>query len=144
MPQPQRLLAFLTEATRRTAPLTADLPEEQLTLVFGLLGSGNRKRCSLIFHRWLAAEAASHLRLAHDARAPLLADSALPQLVARDKASQGIDGARPHQGRVGRRRPRTGGGAKFPRPRHGFGLERFGLYFHRIWEIGRMELHQWR
>ncbi|KAK1642761.1 hypothetical protein QYE76_060566 [Lolium multiflorum] len=53
---------------------TAELPEELLAAVFGLLGSGDRKRCSLVSRRWLAAEAASRLRLrlALDARAPLL------------------------------------------------------------------------
>ncbi|CAN6178150.1 unnamed protein product [Urochloa humidicola] len=84
-------------------------------------------------HRWLTAEATSHLHLA--------LDSARPRLVARDGASPAIGGARPHQVRAGRRRPRTSDGAKFPRPRHGFSLERFGLYFHRTGEIGRVELH---
>ncbi|KAK1574491.1 hypothetical protein QYE76_017935 [Lolium multiflorum] len=51
---------------------TAELPEELLAAVFGLLGSGERKRCSLVSRRWLAAEAASRLRLALDARDPLL------------------------------------------------------------------------
>lgn len=62
---------------------TAELPEELLALVFGLLSSGDRKRCSLVCRRWLSVEAASRLRLALDARAPLLADSALPRLLAR-------------------------------------------------------------
>ncbi|CAL5090465.1 unnamed protein product [Urochloa decumbens] len=78
---PQHLLASLAEAAGEDH--TADLPEELLALVFGLLGSGDRKRCSLVCRRWLAAEAASRLRLALDARAPLLADSALPRLLAR-------------------------------------------------------------
>jgi F-box/leucine-rich repeat protein 7 len=56
-----------------TQGYTADLPEELLAVVFGLLGSGDRKRCSLVCRRWLAAEAASGLRLALDTRAPLLA-----------------------------------------------------------------------
>nr|XP_051202515.1 F-box protein At1g47056-like [Lolium perenne] len=51
---------------------TAELPEELLAAVFGLLGSGDRKRFSLVSRRWLAAEAASRLRLALDARDPLL------------------------------------------------------------------------
>lgn len=63
---------------------TAELPEELLAVVFGLLGSGDRKRCSLVCRRWLAAEAASRLRLALDARAPLLA--AAPGLLARFSA----------------------------------------------------------
>ncbi|KAL5201174.1 hypothetical protein ABZP36_035528 [Zizania latifolia] len=60
---------------------TADLPEELLAVVFGLLGSGDRKRCSLVCRRWLAVEATSRLRLALDARAPLLA--AAPGILAR-------------------------------------------------------------
>ncbi|KAL5206419.1 hypothetical protein ABZP36_034628 [Zizania latifolia] len=60
---------------------TADLPEELLAVVFGLLGSGDRKRCSLVCRRWLAVEAASRLRLALDARAPFLA--AAPGILAR-------------------------------------------------------------
>lgn len=62
---------------------TADLPEELLALVFGLLGSGDRKRCSLVCRRWLVVEAASRFRLAIDARASPLAESALPRLLAR-------------------------------------------------------------
>ncbi|XP_047048733.1 F-box protein At1g47056-like [Lolium rigidum] len=63
---------------------TAELPEELLAVVFGLLGSGDRKRCSLVSRRWLAAEAASRLRLALDARAPLLA--AAPGILRRFSA----------------------------------------------------------
>lgn len=79
---PPQLLASIAEVPARE-DRTADLPEELLALVFGLLGSGDRKRCSLVCRRWLAAEAASRLRLALDARAPLLADEALPRLLAR-------------------------------------------------------------
>uniref|UniRef100_A0A0D9XBC0 Uncharacterized protein n=1 Tax=Leersia perrieri TaxID=77586 RepID=A0A0D9XBC0_9ORYZ len=60
---------------------TAELPEELLAVVFGLLGSGDRKRCSLVCRRWLSIDAASRLRLALDARAPLHA--ALPPILAR-------------------------------------------------------------
>ncbi|CAD6219923.1 unnamed protein product [Miscanthus lutarioriparius] len=78
---PPQVLSSIAEAAGEDH--TADLPEELLALVFGLLGSGDRKRCSLVCRRWLAVEAASRLRLALDARAPLLADSALPRLLAR-------------------------------------------------------------
>ncbi|XP_066374615.1 F-box protein At1g47056-like [Miscanthus floridulus] len=78
---PPQVLSSIAEAAGEDH--TADLPEELLTLVFGLLGSGDRKRCSLVCRRWLAVEAASRLRLVLDARAPLLADSAVPRLLAR-------------------------------------------------------------
>ncbi|KQJ86909.1 hypothetical protein BRADI_4g08400v3 [Brachypodium distachyon] len=71
-------------AAAATADYTSDLPEELLAVVFGFLGSGDRKRCSLVCRRWLAAEAASRLRLALDARAPLLA--AAPGILARFSA----------------------------------------------------------
>ena len=54
---------------------TTDLPEELLTLVFLLLGSVNRKRCSLVCRRWLSVKASSCLRLTLDARALLLTES---------------------------------------------------------------------
>uniref|UniRef100_A0A0E0AZH1 Uncharacterized protein n=1 Tax=Oryza glumipatula TaxID=40148 RepID=A0A0E0AZH1_9ORYZ len=60
---------------------TADLPDDLLAVVFGLLGSADRKRCSLVCRRWLSVDAASRLRLALDARAPLHA--ALPGILAR-------------------------------------------------------------
>ncbi|WVZ64015.1 hypothetical protein U9M48_013601 [Paspalum notatum var. saurae] len=81
LPAPPKVLVSIAEAAGDDH--TADLPEELLSLVFGLLGSGDRKRCSLVCRRWLAVEAASRLRLALDAKAPLLADSALPRLLAR-------------------------------------------------------------
>jgi F-box/leucine-rich repeat protein 7 len=51
---------------------TADLLEELLALIFGLLGSGNHKRCSLVCFRGLAVKATSRLRLMLDPRALLL------------------------------------------------------------------------
>ncbi|XP_010943193.1 F-box protein At1g47056 [Elaeis guineensis] len=51
---------------------TADLPDECLALIFQSLGSGDRKRCSLVCRRWLAVEGQSRHRLALDARAALL------------------------------------------------------------------------
>ncbi|XP_066341885.1 F-box protein At1g47056-like [Miscanthus floridulus] len=76
---PPQVLSSIAEAAGEDH--TADLPEELLALVFSLLGSGNRKRCSCVCRHWLAVEAASGLRLALDARAPLLANSALPCLL---------------------------------------------------------------
>ncbi|OEL19819.1 F-box protein, partial [Dichanthelium oligosanthes] len=81
VPPPLQLLSSIAKAAGEYH--TADLPEELLALVFGLLGSGNRKRFSLICRRWLAAEAASRLRIVLDARSPLLADSTLPHLLVR-------------------------------------------------------------
>ncbi|RLM80296.1 F-box protein [Panicum miliaceum] len=66
-PAPAALLASIAEAAGGE-DRTADLPEELLALVFGLLGSGDRKRCSLVCRRWHTVEAASRLHLALDAR----------------------------------------------------------------------------
>ncbi|CAL9073970.1 unnamed protein product [Musa acuminata var. zebrina] len=60
---------------------TEDLPDECLALVFQSLGSGDRKRCSLVCRRWLAVEGQSRHRLALDARAALL--EAAPAIFAR-------------------------------------------------------------
>ncbi|KAG2651729.1 hypothetical protein PVAP13_1NG309619 [Panicum virgatum] len=57
-----QLLAFVAEAVGEE-DRPADLPEELLVLVFGPLGSDNRKPCSLICCRWLNVEAASHARI---------------------------------------------------------------------------------
>lgn len=78
---PPQILSSIADAVGEDH--TADLPEELLALVFGLLGSGDRKRCSLVCRRWLVVEAASRFRLAIDARASPLAESALPRLLAR-------------------------------------------------------------
>ena len=66
-----QLLASVVEAGGREGRI-ASLPEELLALVFGMLGSGNCKHCSLVCCRWLAIKAASRLRLMLDARVPLL------------------------------------------------------------------------
>ncbi|XP_037433872.1 F-box protein At1g47056-like [Triticum dicoccoides] len=78
---PRFCSAAAAEDAAAEADYTSDLPEELLAVVFGLLGSGDRKRCSLVCRRWLATEASSRLRLALDARAPLLA--AAPAILAR-------------------------------------------------------------
>lgn len=51
---------------------TLDLPDECLAMVFQSLGSGDRKRCSLVCKRWLVVEGQSRHRLSLDARAFLL------------------------------------------------------------------------
>ncbi|CAN6218641.1 unnamed protein product [Urochloa humidicola] len=50
---PPRAAAASPRLTRRDR--TADLPEELLDLIFGLIGSADRKFCSLIWHRWLTS-----------------------------------------------------------------------------------------
>ncbi|KAK1292680.1 putative F-box/LRR-repeat protein 8 [Acorus calamus] len=60
---------------------TSDLPDECLALVFHSLGSGDRKNCSLVCHRWLLLEGQSRHRLSLDARSALL--SAVPSLFSR-------------------------------------------------------------
>ncbi|KAJ8651024.1 hypothetical protein MRB53_004047 [Persea americana] len=52
--------------------LISDLPDECLACVFQFLGSGDRKRSSLVCRRWRLVEAQSRLRLSLDARAELL------------------------------------------------------------------------
>ncbi|KAJ0984368.1 hypothetical protein J5N97_002724 [Dioscorea zingiberensis] len=64
--------------------LTADLPDDLLVLIFHSLGSGDRKRCSLVCRRWLALDGQSRHRLSLDARADLLA--AAPALFSRFEA----------------------------------------------------------
>ncbi|KAJ3693291.1 hypothetical protein LUZ60_008771 [Juncus effusus] len=53
---------------------TAELPDEVLGIMFQLLTSGDRKRCSLVCRRWFFVEGQSRQRLALDARLGL-ADS---------------------------------------------------------------------
>ncbi|CAA0840994.1 F-box protein [Striga hermonthica] len=48
---------------------TSEIPDECLALIFQLLSSGDRKRCSLVCHRWLAVEGQSRHRLALNASA---------------------------------------------------------------------------
>ncbi|KAJ0989484.1 hypothetical protein J5N97_007840 [Dioscorea zingiberensis] len=60
---------------------TVDLPDECLALVFHSLGSGDRKKCSLVCRRWFAIEGQSRQRLSLDARAALL--DAAPALFSR-------------------------------------------------------------
>ncbi|WOL17462.1 hypothetical protein Cni_G26254 [Canna indica] len=60
---------------------TADLPDECLAIVFQSLGSGDRKKCSLVCRRWHDVEGQSRHRLALDAKAGLL--EAAPAIFAR-------------------------------------------------------------
>ncbi|KAG1363939.1 F-box protein [Cocos nucifera] len=60
---------------------TLDLPDECLALIFQSLGSGDRKRCSLVCRRWLVVEGQGRHRLSLDARAALL--EAVPSLFSR-------------------------------------------------------------
>jgi hypothetical protein len=66
LPPPQHLIASIAEAGEDH---TDDLPEELLAAVFGLLGSGDRKRCSLVCRRWLASASRSMLELHYSPRA---------------------------------------------------------------------------
>ncbi|XP_041025205.1 F-box protein SKIP2 [Juglans microcarpa x Juglans regia] len=60
---------------------TADLPDECLASIFHFLGSGDRKRCSLVCHRWFRVDGQSRHRLSLNAKAEIL--SFLPSLFAR-------------------------------------------------------------
>ncbi|KAL5714032.1 putative VIER F-box protein 1 [Ranunculus cassubicifolius] len=59
----------------------SELPDECLACVFQSLGSGDRKRCSLVCRRWLLVEGQSRHRLSLDARSDLL--PCIPSLFAR-------------------------------------------------------------
>ena len=60
---------------------TADLPDDCLASIFHFLGSGDRKRCSLVCRRWLSVDGQSRHRLSLNARADLL--SSIPSIFAR-------------------------------------------------------------
>ncbi|KAK4601839.1 hypothetical protein RGQ29_011093 [Quercus rubra] len=60
---------------------TADLTDECLASIFHFLGTGDRKRYSLVCRRWLSVDAQSHHRLSLNARADLL--SSIPSIFAR-------------------------------------------------------------
>ncbi|KMZ73714.1 F-box family protein [Zostera marina] len=64
-----------------TRDFTDGIPDECLALIFHSLGSGDRKRCSLVCRRWLSVESNSRHRLSLDARAALL--DAVPGLFSR-------------------------------------------------------------
>ncbi|KAL6225562.1 hypothetical protein ACLB2K_004411 [Fragaria x ananassa] len=49
----------------------SDLPDECLACIFHSLGSGDRKRCSLVCRRWLTVEGESRHRLSLNAQADL-------------------------------------------------------------------------
>ncbi|KAM6543043.1 hypothetical protein CsatB_007490 [Cannabis sativa] len=53
------------------ADYISDLPEECLAVIFQSLGSGDRKRCSLVCRRWLKIEGQSRHRLSLNAQADL-------------------------------------------------------------------------
>ncbi|OVA19372.1 F-box domain [Macleaya cordata] len=59
----------------------SDLPDECLAYIFQSLGSGDRKRCSLVCRRWFLIEGQSRHRLSLDARSDLL--PAIPSLFSR-------------------------------------------------------------
>lgn len=60
---------------------TADLPDECLASIFHFLGTGDRKRCSLVCRRWLSVDGQSRHRLSLNAQADIL--SSIPSLFAR-------------------------------------------------------------
>lgn len=60
---------------------TADLPDECLASIFHFLGSGDRKQCSLVCHRWLRVDGQNRNRLSLNARADIC--SFLPPMFTR-------------------------------------------------------------
>ncbi|KAF5955601.1 hypothetical protein HYC85_008457 [Camellia sinensis] len=59
----------------------SNLPDECLASIFMSLGSGDRKRCSLVCRRWLGVEGQSRHRLSLNAQSDLL--SMIPALFSR-------------------------------------------------------------
>lgn len=59
----------------------SELPDECLACIFHFLGSGDRKQCSLVCHRWLQIEGQSRHRLSLNAKYDLL--SMIPSLFSR-------------------------------------------------------------
>lgn len=79
---------------------SSNIPDECLACIFHSLGSGDRKRCSLVCRRWLRIEGQSRHRLSLNAQADLL--SLVPTLFSRfdsvtklalrcDRRSESID-----------------------------------------------------
>ncbi|KAK6938650.1 F-box domain [Dillenia turbinata] len=59
-------------APNENADYISDLPDECLACIFQSLGSGDRKRCSLVCRRWLVIEGQSRHRLSLNAQSELL------------------------------------------------------------------------
>lgn len=60
---------------------TDGIPDECLAYIFQFLGSGDRKRCSIVCKRWLRVDGQSRQRLSLDAKSEILAS--LPSLFTR-------------------------------------------------------------
>lgn len=60
---------------------TSDLPDDCLAYIFHFLGSGDRKRCSLVCKRWLYVDGGSRYRLSLNAQSEILLS--LPSLFVR-------------------------------------------------------------
>ncbi|KAK4764906.1 hypothetical protein SAY86_025996 [Trapa natans] len=60
------------EAVDGSFDYSGDLPDECLAHVFHFLGSGDRKRCSLVCKRWLRVDGEGRHRISLDAQADLL------------------------------------------------------------------------
>ncbi|KAK4772248.1 hypothetical protein SAY86_014023 [Trapa natans] len=69
------------EAVAGSFDYTGDLPDECLAHVFHFLGSGDRKRCSLVCKRWLRVDGESRHRISLNAQADLL--NFIPHIFAR-------------------------------------------------------------
>ncbi|PON94253.1 F-box domain containing protein [Trema orientale] len=67
--------------TDGVADYISDLPDECLAFIFQSLGSGDRKRCSLVCRRWLKIEGQSRHRLSLNAQSDLL--PIIPSLFSR-------------------------------------------------------------
>ncbi|KAK9270563.1 hypothetical protein L1049_026144 [Liquidambar formosana] len=72
---------FLVIIVDEVSDYTSDLPDECLACIFQFLGSGDRKRCSLVCRRWLRIEGQSRHRLSLNAQSDLL--PLIPSLFSR-------------------------------------------------------------
>lgn len=69
---PNEEAAFFENVVGGGRDYTSDLPDECLASIFHFLGSGDRKRCSLVCHRWLRVDGQSRNRLSLNAQADML------------------------------------------------------------------------
>ncbi|CAN6448633.1 unnamed protein product [Victoria cruziana] len=74
---PPLLTDAATAGNTEKRDLTLDLPDDCLAIVFHHLSTGDRNRCSLVCHRWLAVDSLSRYRLTLRATASLPASSLL-------------------------------------------------------------------
>lgn len=71
----------LSDELDKARDFTGDLPDDCLAYIFQFLGSGDRKRCSLVCKRWLRVDGGSRYRLSLNAQSEIF--SSLSSVFAR-------------------------------------------------------------